>query len=73
MDDYATAPIESSLLMFEGVQQRFSALLKTMSEEDFKRTYIHPEYNKIVALSEATQLYAWHGMHHVAQIEGIFK
>lgn len=73
MPDYASAAIESSLLMFEGVQQRFSALLKTMSEADFKRTYVHPEYNKAYTLAEATQLYAWHGMHHVAQIEGIFN
>ena len=73
MDDYKTAPLESSLLMFEGVQQRFSALLKVMNESDFKRTYTHPEYNKQFTLSEATQLYAWHGMHHVAQIDGVFK
>lgn len=73
MPDYATAPLESSLLMFEGVQQRFSALLKIMSESDFKRSYTHPEYNKTFTLAEATQLYAWHGMHHAAQIEGIFK
>jgi hypothetical protein len=73
MKDYKSASLESSLLIFEGVQQRFSSLLKTMSETDFKRTYTHPEYNKQFMLSEATQLYAWHGMHHVAQIEGIFK
>lgn len=73
MDDYKTAPLESSLMMFDGVQQRFIALLKTMSEDDFKRTYTHPQYKTIVPLSEATQLYAWHGLHHVAQIEGIFK
>jgi hypothetical protein len=73
MADYKTAPLESSLVIFEGIQQRFSALLKTMSESDFKRTYTHPEYNKQFTLSEATQLYGWHGMHHVAQIEGIFK
>lgn len=73
MIDYKTAPLESSLQIFEGVQHRFSALLKTMSEDDFKRTYFHPEYKKVVALSEATQLYAWHGVHHAAQIEGIFK
>lgn len=66
-------PIESSLLLFESIQQRFSELLKVMSEADFKRTYIHPEYQKTYTLSEATQLYAWHGMHHVAQIDGIFK
>lgn len=73
MPDYASAPVESSLLMFEGVQQRFSALLKVMSESDFKRSYTHPEYNKVFTLAEATQLYAWHGLHHAAQIEGIFK
>ena len=73
MPDYEAAPLESSLLLFEGVQQRFSALLKVMSEADFSRTYVHPEYNKAYTLAEATQLYAWHGMHHTAQIEGIFK
>lgn len=73
MDDYQTASLESSLMMFEGVQQRFLALLKTMSEADFKKTYFHPGYNKEFVLAEATQLYAWHGLHHVAQIEGIFK
>ena len=73
MPDYKSAPLSSSLLIFEGVQQRFSALLKTMSEDDFNRTYFHPQYNKTVTLAEATQSYAWHGLHHVAQIEGIFK
>jgi hypothetical protein len=73
MDDYKTASLESSLMMFEGVQQRFLALLKTMSEADFKKTYFHPGYNKEFVLAEATQLYAWHSLHHVAQIEGIFK
>ena len=72
LPDYKTS-VEGSLLLFEGVQKRFSELLKVMSENDFKRTYRHPEYHKTYALSEVTQLYAWHGMHHVAQIEGIFK
>lgn len=66
-------PVESSLALFESIQARFSELLKVMSEADFKRAYIHPEYHKTYTLSEATQLYAWHGMHHTAQIEGIFK
>jgi hypothetical protein len=71
--DYKSAPLESSLTIFEGIQMRFSNLLKTMGEEDFKKTYIHPEYKKQYTLGEVVQLYAWHGMHHVAQIEGIFK
>jgi uncharacterized damage-inducible protein DinB len=71
--DYATAPLESSLLIFDGIQHRFSNLVKHMSEDDFKRTYFHPGYNRQYTLAEVVQLYAWHGMHHVAQIEGIFK
>jgi uncharacterized damage-inducible protein DinB len=71
--DYKSAPLESSLIIFEGVQSRFSNLLKHMSESDFKRAYAHPEYKKQFTLAEATQLYAWHGMHHTAQIENIFK
>lgn len=72
LPDYQN-PIEGSLALFESLQQRFSELLKVMSESDFKRAYIHPEYNKTYLLSEVTQLYAWHGLHHTAQIEGIFK
>jgi len=71
--DYKTASLEDSLFVFEGVQNRFSNLLKYLNENDFKRTYVHPEYNKQYTLGEVVQLYAWHGMHHVAQIEGIFK
>lgn len=71
--DYKTAPLENSLLIFEGVQLRFSNLLKHLNESDFGRTYVHPEYNKQYTLGEVVQLYAWHGMHHTAQIEGIFK
>jgi hypothetical protein len=66
-------PVESSLVLFESIQHRFSELLKVMSESDFGRAYVHPEYKQTYLLSEATQLYAWHGMHHTAQIEGIFK
>ena len=73
MADYQTAPVESSVMLFTGIQQRLTALLKVMSEEDFKKTYYHPEYKKEYTLAEATQLYAWHGMHHTAQIDGIFK
>lgn len=71
--DYKTADLNDSLMIFEGVQNRFSNLIKHLNESDFKRTYIHPEYNKQYELSEVVQLYAWHGMHHVSQIEGIFK
>lgn len=71
--DYATASLKDSLHIFEGVQNRFSNLIKHMSEDDFKKTYFHPDANRQYALEEVVQLYAWHGMHHVAQIEGIFK
>lgn len=66
-------PVEGSLALFEAIQFRFSELLKVMSEADFGRSYVHPEYKKTYTLAEATQLYAWHGLHHTAQIEGIIR
>lgn len=71
--DYKTADLNNSLMIFEGIQNRFSNLIKHLNESDFKRTYFHPEYNKQYELGEVIQLYAWHGIHHVSQIEGIFK
>ncbi len=38
-----------------------------MTEQDFARTFVHPE-NGAQTLSESLALYAWHSEHHTAQI-----
>jgi len=61
--------IESSLQIVEGIHTRWVKLLKGMSEDDFKRTYIHPEFNNEYDLTEALCQYDWHCRHHLAHIE----
>lgn len=68
LPDYQ-GPIESSLKIIEGVHQRWMELLTSMNEQDFNKTYIHPEFNREFDLKEAVCQYDWHCKHHLAHIE----
>jgi len=70
LTDARTAPIGPSILVLEGIHQRWVLLLRSLKPEDFARTFNHPE-SGIVALNTQLQLYAWHGLHHVAQITSL--
>lgn len=61
-------PIEPSLLILEGVHQRWTVLLQSLSESDLKRSFIHPEHQKSLPLDEVIFLYSWHCNHHLAHI-----
>jgi hypothetical protein len=63
-------PVEDSLLLVESLHARWTALLEAMSEEDFKREFIHPESGR-QPLSKSVAIYAWHGRHHTAHITGL--
>ena len=67
--DYTETPIEVSLHFLTALHFRWSVLLKSLSEEDLKRTFFHPESKKTYSLEDMTGLYAWHGKHHMAHIE----
>ena len=64
------ADVETSLRLVEGLHGRWVPLLASLSEADFARTFVHPESGP-TTLDKALQLYAWHSVHHVAQIEGL--
>lgn len=68
LNDSKTANIDASLKIIEGVHQRWVIILKSMSDSDFNKTFIHPVSGKEVALQTATALYAWHCEHHLAHI-----
>ncbi|HEY1947179.1 MAG TPA: bacillithiol transferase BstA [Bryobacteraceae bacterium] len=68
--DARTAPTALSLSLLEALHQRWVALLKTLTEDEFARTFRHPELGE-VRLDWALGLYAWHSRHHVAQITGL--
>lgn len=69
--DNRTMEIGPSLAILSAVHARWVMLLKAMTPEQFRRTYVHPEYKKVFTLDEALGMYAHHGRHHTAQIEWV--
>jgi hypothetical protein len=58
-----------SLGIIDGVHARLVEVLRNMSEEDFKKEFVHPETGSWT-LEKALALYAWHSKHHTAHIAG---
>ncbi len=69
LEDGKNTPIQTSLNIIEGVHQRMSILLKSLTDIDLQRKYIHPEYNKEFKLDEMLALYAWHGRQHYEHLK----
>jgi hypothetical protein len=60
-------PIQWSLDLLEGVHARWVAVLNSMNEAQWARTWKHSEYG-VQRLDVVTLMYAWHCRHHVAHI-----
>jgi uncharacterized damage-inducible protein DinB len=60
-------PVETSLSIVDGVHQRWATLVQSMTEDDFKREFKHPETGNWT-LERVLGLYAWHSLHHTAHI-----
>lgn len=73
LEDGKHAPIEWSLTMLEVMHNRWTMLLKSMTEEQFARQFIHPETKNLNTLSTVTGMYSWHSKHHIAHITELRK
>jgi uncharacterized damage-inducible protein DinB len=60
-------PIGVSLNMLDSIHSRWIALMDSMSEADFQKSFVHPETGEWT-LEAALALYAWHSKHHTAHI-----
>jgi uncharacterized damage-inducible protein DinB len=60
-------PIQWSLDLLEGLHARWVALLNSMGDREWNRTWNHSE-NGMQRLDVVTLLYAWHCRHHIAHI-----
>ena len=69
----AQMPIESSLILLEAVHQKIVYLVRSLRFDEMKQAFIHPDAKKERTLLENTLLYAWHGAHHFAHLEGLAK
>jgi len=66
-------PVEASLKILDGLHQRMVAMFEGFSEDDWNRTFIHPETGATISLKRNLALYAWHGNHHLAHITNAVK
>ena len=69
LEDSLTGPIDAPLALLEGLHKCWVQLLRMMTNEQYGRSFHHPESGKTVPLSEALCYYAWHCRHHTAQTE----
>ena len=71
LPDAKHAPIELSLNHIKAVHAKSVFLLKSLSQEELHKSFIHPEHNEEVVLWKNIGIYAWHGDHHYAHIDSL--
>ena len=68
--DAKSSDVETSLVLLETLHRRWVTLLRSLSEEDFRRALHHPEDGPMT-LDDLLCTYAWHGRHHAAHITAL--
>ena len=66
--DARRAAIAPSLHLLDGLHARWCHLLRSLGQNEFERSFHHPESRETVPLWRALAYYAWHARHHTAQI-----
>ena len=61
-------PVESSIKLLEGINERIVHLGQHLTEEQLERGFIHQTNGKITVATKLAKL-AWHEEHHLAHIK----
>lgn len=72
LKDTFETPVEVSLNLLEAVHKRWAILLRSLTDEQFERTFQHPEWGSIT-LAKTLALYAWDSNHHLAHVSELKK
>ncbi|HMJ61359.1 MAG TPA: bacillithiol transferase BstA [Bryobacteraceae bacterium] len=70
LPDAKTAPIAPSLALLDGLHARWTALLQSLDDAAYARTFKHPELGQI-RLDWTLGLYDWHCRHHLGHITSL--
>jgi hypothetical protein len=62
-----SAPAEVSLALLEALHRRWVLFMRGLSEADFRRPVMHPEWKRI-EVGELLAQYSWHCRHHEAHV-----
>lgn len=69
--DVEQSPVNVSITLLHALHRRWATVLKSLTDEQWERTYFHPEHNRHFTIWEMTDQYAWHGRHHMEQIRSL--
>ncbi len=64
LEDARTLPVAPSLALLEALHQRWVVLLRSLADEQWTRTYRHPEMGE-QTMEQVLALYDWHSRHHL--------
>ena len=64
----ARLPLASSIAILDGVHRRWTVACAAMADDQWSRTFVHPEHGAVMTVAWHIQNYAWHSAHHVAHI-----
>lgn len=70
LKDVEKTPIEISLDLLASLHFKWVVLLRSLSEEELEKQFVHPEWGK-VKLKLAIMQYSWHCRHHLAHITNL--
>ena len=73
LPDSKMMPIESSLNLLQALHYRLTYIMKSLSELDLEKSFIHPENNSEYRIKQIIGMYAWHGNHHLNHIIALKK
>lgn len=71
LPDNNTVPVNVSITLLHALHRRWSDTLTSMTDNDWQKSYFHPESKEHVAMWQMTAHYAWHSRHHMEQIRGL--
>jgi len=68
LEDAVDNQIGPSLELIKALHYKWVLLLRSLSDSQFDRQFLHPESGRTFSLRETVGNYAWHGNHHLAHI-----
>jgi DinB family protein len=71
LDDVNSVPINISITLLYTLHTRWHAAIRDLTNEQWKRTVIHPAFKEPLSLWYMLGSYAWHGRHHTAHITSL--
>ena len=58
-----------SVALLKALHAKWVTLLRSLSNQDIQKSFVHPETGKQVRLDRLIAMYAWHGEHHLGHLK----